>query len=119
MSNGSDRSGVFTLSPQVDAIERQLRELTRPIAKVKQPSVEDQCKVRAKQEFRAELEACGLSNCAAAKLLRVTESCIRAWLDQQDLRRNPPSWATEALGEKAQIRRAQYAVDVLKLAANR
>lgn len=105
-------------SSRLSDLERDLAALTRPmLAKCDFMSVEDQIKIRAKTAFSSELEASGLSNRAAAKLLKVTEGCIRAWLDPRDLKRNPPMWATEALGREAQIRHAQLAVDALKARA--
>lgn len=110
-------SGVFDMRAlsREEELDRQLAELIRPIAKVRQLTPEDVCKLRAKEAFRAELKACGLSGRAAAKLLKVTEGCVRAWLSPEDLKRNPPQWATEALGKEALIRHAQHTVDVLKV----
>jgi hypothetical protein len=112
-----------TSNSDIDALvhnlSRDLDHVLRPPAKCQTLSAEDQFKIRAKEEFASELEASGLSGRSAAKHLKVTEGCIRAWLDPRDLKRNPPKWATDALGREAQIRRAQHAVDALKVAGDK
>ena len=113
-------SGVYELEKDaVRELERELVGALRPMARCAPLSAEDLIKLRAKQAFRLELEASGISGRGAAKLLKVTEGCIRSWLDPRDLKRNPPMWATEALGKEAQIRHAQLAVDALKVGGSR
>ncbi len=101
-------------------------QLVEELAAAERPSVakcvpllspEARCKLEAKSEFAAELKATELSNRAAAKLLGVTEGCVRAWLDPNDLRRNPPKWATAALGYQAKLCHARLAVNAIKKAS--
>lgn len=51
----------------------------------------------AKRDFDAKIKALEWSNYEAAELFETTEGCIRAWRDEEDMKRHPPSYGARWL----------------------
>lgn len=79
----------------------ELEEKSRPrIAKCLPPSRRERGEERAAGAFRAALDACGLSQRAAARWLCCDERLVRDWLHGA---RALPGWAPLALPREGQI----------------
>lgn len=104
-------SGEHRINIELRALKEDLAQLEKPqLAKTKLSTL-DLYKLRAKQDFAIALHATGMSQREAARLLHVDESAVRGWLDERDLRRHPPQWATYALGRAAKIVAARRLVE--------
>lgn len=89
------------MSDPAKSLRDRLDELSRPrLAKCPPPSRRERGESRAAQCFGGALEACGLSQRAAARWLSCDERLVRDWLHGA---RALPAWAMHALPREGQI----------------